>query len=295
MNLHLLRMFVAVVDQHGFSRAAEVLHVSQSAVSKGVRELEHQLGLPLIDDRRGIGLTEAGEALLPHARSLFALERVAAEEIDDRVRLRRGRLRIGASTTVAGYWLPGAIASLLQFYPGIAVELVVGNTGEIARSVADCTTDIGFVEGWVELPALSCTPWRDDPMLLVVGLSPALDPLPASADALARCTWLLRERGSGTRQVTEAFLATHGIRPERLVELGSNEAIVRVLAEGTGVAMLPRCVVRDQLAAGRACELELDWAPTTSRPLYRLEFKGRARTPALDAFLALPGVSTVAE
>jgi len=285
MNLHLLRMFLAVVDQAGFSRAAEVLHVSQSAVSKGVREFEHQLGLPLIEDRRGIRLTEAGAALLPHARSLFALERVAAEEIEDRVRLRRGRLRIGASTTVAGYGLPPAIAAFIQRHPGIAVEMVVGNTGDIARAVAGCTADIGFVEGAVDLPALDCRFWRDDPMALVGGVGADEASGRITLDALAQMTWLVREAGSGTRQVTDAFFAEHGFMHVRLVELGSNEAIARVVAEGAGVAILPALIVGDSIAAGRIRQLELRDGRLATRRLYQLEFRGRKRTPALEAFM----------
>jgi DNA-binding transcriptional LysR family regulator len=110
LNLHLLRVFAAVVEHAGFSRAAEALFVSQSAVSKALRELEHQLELPLIDRSggRGVRLTEGGQALYRHARGIFALERAALEEVRERVGLRRGGLRIGASTTVAAYWLAEA-------------------------------------------------------------------------------------------------------------------------------------------------------------------------------------------
>ena len=118
LNLHLLRLFAAVVEHRGFSRAADALFVTQSAVSKGVRELERQLNLALLDrsstdgGRRGVRLTDAGEALYRHARALFAMEKAALEDVRDRVGLHRGRLRIGASTTVAGYWLPPALARL---------------------------------------------------------------------------------------------------------------------------------------------------------------------------------------
>src|SRR3546814_2409945 len=101
MNLHLLRMFMAVVEHQGFSRAAEALHVSQPAVSKAVRELEHQLGLPLVERGgargRGVVLTDHGQSLHQHARAIFALERTAMADIRERVELRSGVLRVGAS------------------------------------------------------------------------------------------------------------------------------------------------------------------------------------------------------
>src|SRR3546814_6140470 len=104
MNLHRLRMFMAVVEHQGFSRAAEALHVSQPAVSKAVRELEHQLGLSLVERGgargRGVVLTDNGQSLHQHARAIFALERTAMADIRERMALRSGVLRVGASTTV---------------------------------------------------------------------------------------------------------------------------------------------------------------------------------------------------
>src|SRR5438309_11871436 len=110
INLHLLRIFCAVAEHKSFSRAADTLFVSQPAVSKAVRELERQLELPLLErgaaGAKGVRLTANGAALFDHGRGIFALERAAAEDIRARVGLKRGRLAVGASTTIAGYWLP---------------------------------------------------------------------------------------------------------------------------------------------------------------------------------------------
>ena len=104
LNLHLLRVFFAVAEQRSFSRAAESLFISQPAVSRAVRELEHQVDLALIErggggakGRRGIRLTESGQALFEHARAIFAMERAASEDIRARVGLKRGTLAVGAS------------------------------------------------------------------------------------------------------------------------------------------------------------------------------------------------------
>ena len=173
LNLHLLRLFAAVVEHHGFSRAADALFVTQSAVSKGVRELERQLDLALLDrsstdgGRRGVRLTDAGEALYRHARALFAMEKAALEDVRDRVGLHRGRLRIGASTTVAGYWLPPALARFAAAHPDIALSLQVDNTAGVAEAVAAGGLDVGFVEGAVEDPRLRALRWRDEPLQLV--------------------------------------------------------------------------------------------------------------------------------
>ncbi|MBX9401359.1 LysR family transcriptional regulator [Lysobacter sp. BMK333-48F3] len=301
MNLHLLRVFLTVVEQQGFSRAAEVLFVSQSAVSKAVRELEHQLDLPLIERSggdakavRGVRLTEHGRAVFEHARAIFALERIAIEDVRDRVELRQGRLRIGASTTIAGYWLPQRIGPFVRRHPGLAFELMVGNTEEVSRAVIDCAVDLGFVEGRVEDPRIESTLWRSEPLRLIAASGSALGARRRpSLQELARQTWLLREPGSGTRQVAESLFAAHAIAPARVIEIGSNEAIARAVAAGAGIALLPETVVADLATMRRVRTIGfgaegdgIDAAEQTlSRPLYRLELLNRPRAPALQAFL----------
>jgi len=292
MNLHLLRMFMAVVEEQGFSRAAEALHVSQPAVSKAVRELEHQLGLPLLERGggrgRGVVLTEHGQSLHRHARALFALERTAMEDVRARVELRRGALRIGASTTVAGYWLPAPVATFVQRFPGIDFELRVGNTAGIGHAIAEGRLDVAFVEGVVDEPGIVATPWHEEVLQVVAAAGARIGAKRrASIAELSRQPWLLREAGSGTRQVAQRELRRRGIRPARQLELGSNEAIARAVAEGAGVALLPEVVVHDLVAMGRVRVLRLAGDAAIRRPLYRLELADRPRAPALQAFVEL--------
>jgi len=290
MNLHLLRMFVAVVEHQGFSRAAEALHVTQPAVSKAVRELESQLGLPLLERGgargRGVVLTDHGQSLHRHARAIFALERTAMDDIRERVELRRGALRVGASTTVAGHWLPPHVARFVRRFPGAGFELQVGNTAGIGHAIAEGRIDVAFVEGVVDDPGIVATPWREEPLQVVVAAGATLGAKRrASVAELSRQPWLLREAGSGTRQVARRLLRQRGIRPARLIEVGSNEAIARAAAEGAGVALLPAIVVRDLVAMGRVRVVGLAGDPDILRPLYRLELANRPRGPALQAFV----------
>ncbi len=290
MNLHLLRVFMAVVEHQGFSRAAQALHVSQPAVSKGVRELEYQLGLPLIERgtarSRGVVLTDHGQSLHQHARAIFAMERTAMADIRDRVELRRGALRVGASTTVAGYWLAPHVAGFVQRFPGVDFALEVGNTADIGHAIAEGRIDVAFVEGVVDDPGIVATPWRDEPLQVVVAADAKLGARRrASVAELSRHAWLLREAGSGTRQVAQRLLRRRGIKPVRLIELGSNEAIARAVAAGAGVALLPAVVVQDLVAMGRVRVVGMTGDPDILRPLYRLELANRPRGPALQAFV----------
>ena len=301
MNLHLLRVFFTVIEHCGFSRAAEVLCVSQSAVSKAVRELEHQLGLALIERGSGKGAgvrtTDSGQALYQHARAIFALERVASEEVRDRVDLLQGRLRLGASTTIAGYWLPAAIARFTRAFPAIGTELMVGNTQAIAQAVIDCRVDLALVEGTVDDPRIVASVWREEPLRIVAAHGSALAGVrkPGIA-ALNAQTWLVRESGSGTRQVSERLLRAHGVQPRHTIEVGSNEAIARCVAEGAGLAMLPAVVVEELVAIGRIAVVAVAGQQALLRPLYRLQLANRPRSPALDAFLGmLDGVPPAAD
>ncbi|HET7359992.1 MAG TPA: LysR substrate-binding domain-containing protein, partial [Rhodanobacteraceae bacterium] len=281
--------------QEGFSRAAEALHISQPAVSKAVRELEHQLGLPLIERGgtapralRGVHLTEHGRALYEHARGIFALERTAIDDLRDRAGLMRGRLRIGASTTIAGYWLPPLIARFAAQAPGIELELLVGNTQAVTEATVDCRIELALVEGPVEDVRVRSQHWREEPLQIVAAGDSKLGARRRpDARALGALTWLMREAGSGTRAVTEGLLEQHGIAPRRTIEIGSNEAIARCVAEGAGVAMLPAAVVTELVAIGRLRAITPAGGAGFSRSLHWLELANRPRSPALQSFLDL--------
>lgn len=290
MNLHLLRIFFAVAEHRSFSRAAETLFISQPAVSKAVRELERQLDLALLErdvgGARGVRPTESGQALLEHARGIFALERAAAEDIRARVGLKRGRLTVGASTTVAGYWLPPYMADFMTGVPSIGLEIQAANTSTVCRALIECQMDLAVVEGAVDDPRILVTHWRDEPLTVIAHPRSALarKPKPTLAELNGQI-WLTREPGSGTREVTERMAAACRITPARQIIFGSNEGIARAVAGGLGVAMLPARVVKELSAAGAVKELRLPSGPLPPRPLYLLQLKERPLSPLARAFI----------
>ncbi|WP_428853248.1 LysR family transcriptional regulator [Imbroritus primus] len=292
LNLHLLRIFYTVVDTQSFSKAAETLFISQPAVSKAVRELERQLDLALIERGarpvRGVHLTEAGRALHEHARSIFALERVALEDVRARVGLQRGSLTIGASTTVGGFWLPRYLSAFMRRFPEVPPDLRIGNTHTISQALLDCHLDLAVVEGSVEDPRIASTHWHDDALLLVAAAGSELVARRRVAPAdLSANVWLLREPGSGTREVADRFLREHGVTPRHTVEIGSNAAIARVVAEGAGIALLPAMMVADLIALKRVMRVPYRKDESVSRPLFVLQLKDRPLSPAATAFRAL--------
>lgn len=292
MNLHLLRVFFEVADKQSFSRAAEALFISQPAVSKAVRELEHQLSLPLIErgaggnkGARGIRLTESGQAMFDHARSIFALERAAIEDVRARIDLKRGQLIVGTSTTIAGYWLPAYVARFLQQFPSIQLKVHVGNTMEISEALIDCNIDVALVEGMVDDTRIIASHWRDDELRIIAhpdsGVARKRNP---GAESLNQEVWLIREPGSGTREVSERMMHEHDIRPSRIIELGSNEGIARAVAAGLGVAMVPTLVARELLMLGEVKALRYPHAEPLLRPLFFLKLGERPLSPLARAF-----------
>lgn len=290
MPLHLLRQFHAVVRAGGFARAAAVLHISQPAVSKAVQELEARLGVVLLErGRAGLRPTEAGMLLLTRAGEIFAIEHQAEEELAALRGLEGGSLRIGASTTIATYILPPLLAAFCARFPRVKPRLISANTAQIAQALAAREVEVALVEGHVDQPGLRALPWRTDEMVFVAAPGQALAGhkrrlLPADFEASVQ---ICREPGSGTREAAAAACLQAGITPAQLVEVGSTEAIMRMVAAGFGFAVVSAAAAADQLALGKLCRL--DTGASLERRLWRLELPGRAASAAGARFLEVLG------
>lgn len=290
MNLHLLRIFAAVVKHNGFSRAADAIHVSQPAVSKAVRELESQLDIPLLERTGGrVRLTEAGRALNEHARSIFALERAADADLRGLKGLEHGTLTVGASRTIATYMLPPLLARFLDEYPAIDLKIVSGNTEEIARRLLRYELDLAFVEGPVDdASRIDRVHWRTDELVIVSG---ACHPIASHAvedpSVLSDARWVIREEGSGTRAVTGPILEDIGIHIEHALEVWSTGAVVESVAAGLGLSLVSTEAVREPLKIGRLRIIDLPGIPRFERQLYRISLIGHPPSPSARAFTAL--------
>ncbi|GGF20675.1 LysR family transcriptional regulator [Aliidongia dinghuensis] len=289
LNLHLLRLFAAVARHQSFSRAAEALHLSQPAVSKGVRDFEAQVGSRLLErGAGGVTLTEAGALLMRHATQLFAAERAAEEDLAALRGLERGTLSIGASTTVATYQLPPLLGLFHRRHPEIELRLTSANTRAIADLLSARELDIALIEGPVEEPGIEVVPWREEEMILIAAPDHALAraTAPIAAAALANEIVLVREPGSGTREVALAALESHRIVPRQILEVGSTEAIKQIVAGGLGIAIVSAAAAADQIALGKLVALSTrDFA--VRRQLTRLRLPGRQPSAPAAVFEAL--------
>lgn len=286
LNLHLLRMFATVVQTGSFSRAAELLNISQPAISKGVRDFELQVGCRLLNrSPKGVMPTAEGLALSQHAEKLFAVERAAEEELSALRGLHNGSLRIGASTTIATYMIARYLGAFHRAHPGIDLHLVSANTRDIAEQMATQDIDIGLVEGPIEERNIVAEPWRTDVMKLIVAPDHAfataaqpIDPGQLNSEVL-----IVREPGSGTREVVTQALAAHGVEPLRTLEIGSTAAIKQVVAAGLGVSIVSAVTVRDQIRLGHLKIVAMHDL-TIERTLWQLRVPGRIAMPAARVF-----------
>jgi len=287
MNLHYLRAFVAVAESGNITRAAKGLRTSQPAVSKQLVELEQQLGTTLFDRlARGVRLTEAGTLLLRHAQRILAAERAAETEIGELTGLVRGRLSIGASTTIGSYLVPAAFAAFHRAHAAIQLELEIANTAVIQAMVLDSRLDLGLTEGFVSSDQLDVEAIHSDEMVAIVAPGHVLAAKrKVSARDFAKLPIISRERGSGTRDVIEAAFQTRGLTLEPVMALGSTEAVKHAVAAGLGVALVSRLTVDLELSAQRLCAVELHDLDIR-RALHLVRLKGKRKSPTVEAFIA---------
>ena len=238
LTLRQLAVFVATARAGSTRVAADRVARSQSAASSALADLETALGASLFDRvGRRLVLNENGRALLPRAQAL--LER--AGELQNLLGGTHGApLRVAASFTSGEYLLPAMVARWSRAQPDSPVRLRIGNTADVIAAVSGFEADVGFIEGPQTHPDLLVRPWIEDELVVIAAAGHALAGRIATPRQLAGQTWVLREPGSGTRQVADAWLMGH--LPQVIVgyELGSTEAIKRVVAEGDGLACLSR-------------------------------------------------------
>ena len=292
MTLEQLRVFVAVAERQHVTRAAEVLHLAQSAVSAAIAALEVRYGAKLFHRvGRGIELTEAGSLFLQEARSVLARAATAELVLSELGGLTRGTLNVAASQTIAGYWLPRHLVAYRRAHPGIEIRLVIGNTAQVVAAVHDGTAELGFVEGAVSDPAVSGRAVARDRLVIVVGPEhPWTQRDSITLEDIGEADWVLREPGSGTRSEFEQALSSRGVLPDRLrvaLELPSNEAVRGAVEAGMGATAISASVAAPSLEAGLLHQVEFALPDREFRMLrHRERYNSRAGDALLDLIAA---------
>lgn len=286
MTLERLRIFVAVAEREHVTSAARALNLTQSAVSNAIAALEAEHGVRLFDRvGRGVALNEMGRAFLPEARAVLARAAAADAVLADMSALRRGRVTIFASQTIASYWLPRRLVAFHAVHPGVELQVEIGNTREAAEAVLSGVAEIGLVEGDVDAPALVQTRIGSDRLAVIVAPDhPWAGRRALAAKDLLSSPWVMREVGSGTRSTLEDAVREAGVDPAGLpvaMTLPSNEAVLAAAEAGAGATALSESVARAAIAAGRVAVAPFVLA---ERPYRLLRHAERYRSRAGEIF-----------
>lgn len=288
LNLNHLRVFRAVCETNSITHAARRLHISQPAASKQLNDLEAHLGVPLVERlSRGVRLTAAGEVLGRHARRLFQEEEAAESALEALLGLELGHLAIAASTTIGSYIVPSVFGALHAAHPNVRLQLEIGNAAHVETLVLEGQLDLGLSEGRVTSEQLHAEVFARDEMVLIVAPN---HPLASQAESGIRIEqlrgqpFIVRERGSGTREVVEEALERHGLPVRPVMSLGSTEAVKRAVALGLGVALVSSLTLEHELENRRLSVVPIaDFS--LRRPLHLVTLEGKPPSPAAAEFL----------
>ncbi|MDO8953957.1 MAG: LysR substrate-binding domain-containing protein [Gammaproteobacteria bacterium] len=244
-----LAVFVAIAKQGNLTRAAESLHMSQAAASMSLADLENQLDASLFDRvGKKLMLNSIGQALLPKAVDIVSKIQEFEVAAKNPVGL-SGELIIGASTTIANYVLPKIISSFIERYPQIKISLQVGNTEQIIGQMGHFQLDLGFIEGTCHSPELNVELWQQDELVCFTRPGHLLARQEAvSIDDLSSAQWIMREQGSGTREIFERSSFDKLARLNIMLELGSAEAIKQAVMGSDAIGCLSALTLQAELA-----------------------------------------------
>jgi len=272
MNLSQLRTFVSVVDHGSFSEAARILGLSQPSVTMQIQALEADSGTVLLDrQHRRITLTEAGAALLPHARAILAEIDDARQSIEALSGTIAGSLALAASTTPGQYVLPRLLGGFLAENPGVAITLRIYDSADVVSRVESGDADLGMTGVEVAGARVSFERLGTDELVLICPPGHPVSGMRVAtfADLLGE-PFVVREAGSGTRTVAEDAIRRAGVDPGALriaMELGTNEAVVAAVEGGMGLAIVSAHVAGRALQVGAVGTVEGAGFPV-ARPLF---------------------------
>jgi len=251
MEDHKLKVFCTVAETKSFSKASEIIHLTQPAVSLQIQALEELYETKIFDrSSYTVVLTPAGEILYRYAKEILSLYAAASKDIGELTGLVKGSISVGASTTIGNHVLPSVIADFKKTHPKIKVHLLVGNTKRIIELLNSGNVDVGLAEGDVTKQKLIVERLIQDELAVIVSsLHPWAKKKEVSIFDVAKEPFILREEGSGTQQIIEKYFNKHGISTHDMkvsMVLGSTQAIKEAVECGVGISIVSRWTARKE-------------------------------------------------
>lgn len=282
MNFRKLNIFYETASSLNMTEVARKLYISQPSVSQAIKELENELGITLFDRiGKKIYLTHEGNIYLKYVKRILNLYDEATVILENTQNNIQGKIIVGASTTIGAYVLPNIIKSFLTRNKGVDISIVIENTSIIEKLLLDNKVDIAFVEGNVYAKEILVQELWEDKLIFIKSTSNENlkyskgDKLPI----------IMREEGSGTRELVESNLKINQIEYNISMELGNTEAILNVVEVGLGIACVPYRCAYQKIKEGRFNEIKIPGVGEIKRNLKFICHQDKFLSNTMKAFL----------
>lgn len=286
MTLRNLKIFVAVCKYNSITAAAKSLFLAQPAVSLAIGELEAFYGIRLFDRiARKLYITDRGKQFLEYAAHIVAL----FDEMETRMKDQDNidTLRIGSSITVGNHFLPGFVEAFREKHPGIRLQVKIQNSEDIEKQIVSNDLDMAFIEGEIHHPQIVYEKFKEDRLVLICGKKHELYGRKLiQPSELCGLDFILREKGSGGRELFDSMLLVHHIKLEPIWESVSTQAVIRAVIKGFGLSVLPYLMVKPYLERGEISRIEIQGI-SLERDFYVIHHKKKFLTDSAKDLISL--------
>jgi len=274
MNLNQLKLFYLAIKRKTLSNAAAELNITQPAVTKGIQRLQEYYEIKFVErPGKKLELTKAGTALYEIADKIFTLEKLAEETIKSYRTEEGGLLRIHASESFGGYYLPALINHFKALNPAIRVKVDILPTDTVVETTIGLQNEIGFTSYPIEHEKLRVTKILNEKLIIIVSprhrLAAMAELRPRDLEGQAM---IMHEHGSALQVAAEKFLAREDVQISNYLEFSNNEAIKRAVAEGDGIALISEKVAAEEIKAGKLKAIPV-YGPPITRSFYMIQSK----------------------
>ena len=284
VSLRQLKVFEAAASNRSFSKAAQLLHLTQPGVSMHIKELESNAGLPLFERiGKKLFVTEAGEELLIRAREILRSIKAADEALDGLKGLRRGRINLAVVST-AKYFVPQLLASFRKEYPELEIRLAVNNRTSVIEQLVANEVDLAIMGRSPDSLNMVAEPFAQNPHVVIAAPDhPLASRSHIPAAALAKESFIVREPGSGTRLAMQQFFEAANVQFKVAMEMASNETIKQAVMAGMGVSFISIHTIGLELQTQRLAVLDVRGLPMI-RQWHVAHLAGKRLSPMAAAF-----------
>jgi len=288
MNLYHLKTFYYTAKCKSLTKAADILCITQPAVTKQIKQLQSYYDLKFLDIiGKKVILTDAGEHLFSIADKIFDMESQAEESIKDFQHFSKGKISILSCESFGAYYLPYIIKYYNKYNHDISISMIIGHNESIIENTAELNNDIGFISKPIQNPKISVQEILEDN---IVCITPHNYPLKRKdrleITDIDGCNLIVHEKGSVTRKITESFIRKNKINVNIHYEISNNETIKRLVEQGLGIAFISNNMVSEEVKTGRLIALPVE-DKNFKRKYYMIHHSDKYFSKPLKDFLDL--------